>query len=79
MQILKALLGTIILIAPTIVLAAPPPLTPAVRSACSPDARRLCAAVLRNETARRACMLKHRDQWSEACTKAVAEMRRGKR
>jgi hypothetical protein len=50
----------------------------AVREACHSDAMRLCSAVMANQGARQACMRKHRAEWSDACTKAIADMRQGR-
>jgi hypothetical protein len=73
MSVLRLLLISFIATEPLVALAATMPA--AVREACRPDAIRLCSAVITNQEARQACMRKHRAQWSDACTKAVAEMR----
>jgi len=45
----------------------------AVRSACTPDARKLCGAVISNPEARHKCMVAHRAQLSDACKAALAQ------
>jgi hypothetical protein len=55
---------------------APPQPSPAVRAACSGDARRLCGAVIRDAEKRRACMVRHAAQLSAGCKTAVANQRR---
>lgn len=42
----------------------------AIVRACTPDAQRFCSAVLRDATARAACMQQHRAELSAACTEA---------
>jgi len=46
-----------------------------VRAACTGDAKRLCAAVLRNTPKRQACMREHRAELSAGCKAAVAKWR----
>lgn len=41
--------------------------SPAVRAACGPDARRLCADVIGNPGERRKCMRQHWAEVSDAC------------
>jgi hypothetical protein len=53
--------------------ASPPP--EAVRAACMSDAQRLCAAVIGNLPARRACMTEHRAELSAGCKAAIAQWR----
>jgi hypothetical protein len=45
----------------------------AVRQACGDDARRLCAAVIQDLEARRACMRAHAADLSAACKAAIAK------
>jgi hypothetical protein len=67
-------LGIVIaLMAPTLAMAATPAPSAKVRAACSPDAKRLCGAVIRDPEARHNCMVAHRAQLSEACKAALAE------
>jgi hypothetical protein len=60
----------LIVMAPTVSAAAP---SASVRAACTPDAKRLCGAVIGNPEARHKCMVEHRAQLSEACKTALAE------
>jgi hypothetical protein len=76
MLALRPLLISVILAVPLSAVAATMPA--AVREACHSDAMRLCSAVIANQGARLACMRKHRAQWSDACAKAVADMRQGR-
>ena len=71
-------LGMVIaLLAPALAMAAAPPVPSAnVRAACTPDAKRLCGAVIRDPAARHKCMVAHRAQLSEACKAALAEDRK---
>ena len=71
-------LGMVIaLLAPTLAMAAAPPVPSAnVRAACTPDAKRLCGTVIRDPAARHKCMVAHRAQLSEACKAALAEDRK---
>ena len=66
-------LVALIVMAPTLANAATPAPSAAVRAACAPDAKRLCAAVISNPDARHNCMVAHRAQLSEACKTAIAE------
>jgi len=45
----------------------------AVRSACAPDARKLCGSVISDPEARHKCMVVHRAQLSAACKAAIAK------
>jgi hypothetical protein len=49
--------------------------TPALRRACGPDARKLCASVISNTAKRQACMRAHRAELSEACLAAIQRAR----
>jgi hypothetical protein len=66
---LVALIGMV----PTLATAATPVASASVRAACTPDAKRLCGAVISDPEARRKCMIAHRAQLSEACKNAIAE------
>jgi hypothetical protein len=67
-------LGMVIaLFAPTLAMAAPQVPSANVRAACTPDAKRLCGALIRDPEARHKCMVAHRAQLSEACRAALAE------
>jgi len=46
-----------------------------VRAACTGDAKRLCAAVIRNTPKRQACMRKHHEELSADCKAAIAKWR----
>jgi hypothetical protein len=43
----------------------------AVREACTPDAKRLCGAVIHDTAKRQACMRAHVTQLSKACIEAL--------
>jgi len=60
----------------TQILGPPPPITQAVRDACRADARRLCSAVIFDESKRRQCMQEHREDLSQECLSAIAASRR---
>ena len=66
-------LVTLIVMAPAFATAATPAPSAAVRAACAPDAKRLCAAVIGNPEARHKCMVEHRAQLSETCKTAIAD------
>src|SRR5580704_11597321 len=66
-------LATLIAMVPMLATAATPAPSAAVRAACTPDAKRLCGAVIGNPEARHKCMVAHRAQLSEACKTAIAE------
>ena len=63
----------LIALVPTLATAATPAPSASVRAACTPDARRLCGAVIGNPEAQRKCMIEHRAQLSDACKTAIAE------
>ena len=44
-----------------------------VRAACTGDAKKLCAAVIRDTPKRQACMRKHHDELSADCKAAIAK------
>ena len=46
-----------------------------VRAACTGDAKRLCAAVIRNTPKRQACMREHGAELSAGCKAAIAKWR----
>jgi hypothetical protein len=71
-KIARILGTTAAVLVPVLALAAAPP-TPAVRRACSPDARRLCASVLAQADRRRHCMRMHHAQLSLRCKAAIAD------
>jgi len=52
---------------------APPALavSQAARTACTPDAKRLCASVIHDTAKRQACMRAHASQLSKACLDAL--------
>jgi hypothetical protein len=62
-------LATIALLAPAVACAA---ITAADRSACTPDALKLCAAAMPDVTRVTACMMAHRSELSAACRAVVA-------
>jgi hypothetical protein len=70
-------LGIIIVISlsPILAIAATPAPSAAVRTACGPDARKFCGAVIKDPEARHKCMVEHGAQLSAACKAAVAESR----
>jgi hypothetical protein len=45
----------------------------ALRQACGDDARKLCAAVIQDQEARRACMRAHQADLSSTCKAAIAK------
>jgi hypothetical protein len=47
--------------------------TPQQIAACAPDAQRLCASVIPDHVAVRACMIRHRSQLSQACREAFGK------
>ena len=53
----------------------PPPAATTVREACMADARRLCSAVLGDESKRHQCMQEHRAELSKDCLHAIAASR----
>jgi hypothetical protein len=73
---LRKLVIVLTLFSSTIAVAAPAPPSPAVRAACAADARRLCASVITNVAARRACMARHAAQLSSRCKAALVAARR---
>jgi hypothetical protein len=46
-----------------------------VRDACHDQAVKFCAAVIRNDEARQACMRRHHDELSADCKAAIAKWR----
>jgi len=70
---LRNLCVVIAMVTPTLALAATPTPSVTVRTACTPDAKRLCGAVIHDPEARHKCMIAHRAQLSEACKTALAE------
>ena len=46
-----------------------------VRAACTDQARKFCAAVIRDTAKRQACMRKHHDELSADCKAAIAKWR----
>jgi acyl-CoA thioesterase I len=59
----------------TQILGPPPAATQTVREACMADARRLCSAVLGDESKRHQCMQEHRGELSKDCLHAIAASR----
>jgi len=64
---LRNLGAVIVLVAPTLAIAATPAPTAAVRAACGADARKFCSAVIRDPEARHKCMVDHHEQDSISC------------
>jgi hypothetical protein len=51
---------------------------PVVHAACHEDAKRLCADVLGNREAVRACMRAHHEQLSDKCKATIVEVKHGR-
>ena len=71
---LAPLLYLVVLIAPSVALAATPEdLNAAVRPACQADAEKFCSTVLNDRDTRRWCMVQHHAELSAPCKTAIAQ------
>ena len=70
---LRSLCVVIPVVTPSLAVAAAAAPSMSVRTACAPDAKRLCGPVIHDREARHKCMVAHHAQLSDACKAALAE------